>query len=447
MRILVTKMFTQTGWQRLAALLVVGVIGLPLSCTAGFAQESNTDTNNDAVRRELQSIQSSIILSRERAEVMRTEIGEMDGDRARQNAALIAAAQRVKLAEIEVASIEERLAQLITSEIEIRKRLDGADKDVSNILASLQRISKSPPPALIVDPGDALGSARGAMLLATILPQLRNKAGNMGTDLQSLLDVRQTAQGEEETLRINLAVLFEEQLRIATLIEARKRGVVRVNTQLQAEEKQAEELAARANSLGELIDNLSKNIDSVSAAARAASAAVDSSWVNLDEQTILLAFADTKRKQPAVPFAAARGFLATPASGVIINQFGADDGFGGITKGISIVTRADAQVVAPADGWVMYKGPYLNYGQIIILNPGQGYSILLAGLETSSIELGQFVMMGEPVGAMGSRTVGQAVTTSAGVSRPTLYIELREQDTPLNPSNWWASKDNQTQNG
>ena len=132
--------------------------------------------------------------------------------------------------------------------------------------------------------------------------------------------------------------------------------------------------------------------------------------------------------------------MTLPSSGVNVIDYGASDGFGGISQGISIVTRAEAQVVAPADGWVMYKGPYLNYGQIIILNAGQNYTILLAGLATVTVDFGQFVLMGEPVGAMGSRTIGQTVATSAGNSRPTLYIEMRKDNEPVDPTGWWASQ-------
>ena len=119
-----------------------------------------------------------------------------------------------------------------------------------------------------------------------------------------------------------------------------------------------------------------------------------------------------------MPFAAARGHLTMPANGVKVVDYGAGDGFGGISQGISVVTRAEAQVVAPADGWVLYKGAYLNYGQIIILNTGQDYTVLLAGLDKVTVDIGQFVLMGEPVGTMGSRTIGRTVTTSAGVAQP-----------------------------
>jgi septal ring factor EnvC (AmiA/AmiB activator) len=122
-------------------------------------------------------------------------------------------------------------------------------------------------------------------------------------------------------------------------------------------------------------------------------------------------------------------------------DFGANDGRGGIAQGQSIMTRADAQVIAPADGWVLYKGPYLNYGQIVILNTGAGYTALLAGLDTVSADIGQFVQMGAPLGTMGSRTIGRTVTTNAGNAQPTLYIELRQNNEPFDPAGWWANNE------
>jgi septal ring factor EnvC (AmiA/AmiB activator) len=167
----------------------------------------------------------------------------------------------------------------------------------------------------------------------------------------------------------------------------------------------------------------------------------------LEPETIRLALANTDRAEPAVPFAQARGYLTLPSSGVPVIEYGASDGFGGISEGVSIVTRAEATVVAPADGWVLYSGDYLNYGQIVILNAGQDYTMLLAGLAAVSVNVGQFVLMGEPIGTMGSRTIGQTVTTSAGVSRPTLYIEMRKSNEPVDPTGWWASPETPTQSG
>ena len=90
-------------------------------------------------------------------------------------------------------------------------------------------------------------------------------------------------------------------------------------------------------------------------------------------------------------------------NGVRIREFGAPDGLGGTEKGLSISARPGAQVTAPCDGWVVYAGPFRNYGQLLILNAGGGYHVLLAGMDRISVDLGQFVLTGEPVAVMGGR--------------------------------------------
>jgi len=404
---------------------------------AATVPPSTTPPSSASSQADLDAIEASINLSKERSDALKQEIADMEGDRTKQNAALIAAAQRVKLAEIEVADVEERLSDLIVSELEVRGRLDGADSQIANVLAALQRISLNPPPAIIVDPDDALGSARSAILIAAIVPQLRAKADAVTADLKRLTEIKQAALDEQSVLEANYSVLEEEQLRIATLIVARKQGVEVMTGQLQAEEQDAIALAARATSLKELIASLGERMTSVSTAAAASNSEADG--VAMTPDAIQVALANTSRTEPALPFGQAKGYLTLPSNGVNVVEYGAGDGFGGISQGLSVVTRAQAQVVAPADGWVLYKGPYLNYGQIIILNTGQGYTALLAGLDTVSVDIGQFVLMGEPLGTMGSRTIGRTVTTSAGSSQPTLYIELRHDNEPIDPTGWWAA--------
>lgn len=402
----------------------------------------------EAEHQELSEIESSITISQERVAALKKEIEDLQGDRSRQNAALIAAAQRVKLAEAEVAKMEEHMGDLIVAEMEVRGRLDGASGTISGVLAALERISRNPPPALIVDPADALGSARSAILITAIVPQLQAKADELIANLKQLDDIKAAALEEEAQLKANFEVLEEEQLRIATLISARKEGEDRANAELAAQEAEAQALADKASSLKQLIDELQKRAAAVAVAAEAtATANAGGNAPKLDPETIQIALANTERQQPAVPFAQARGYLTIPSSGARVIEYGAGDGYGGISKGLSIVTRAEATVVAPADGWVLYKGNYLNYGQIVILNAGQDYTILLAGLASVSVDIGQFVLMGEPVGTMGSRTIGQTVTTSAGVSRPTLYIEMRQNNEPVDPTGWWATPETPTQSG
>ena len=108
------------------------------------------------------------------------------------------------------------------------------------------------------------------------------------------------------------------------------------------------------------------------------------------------------RTSPAIAFASAKGMLAFPVNGSKIRDFGGSDGAGGVEKGISLATRPGAQVTTPCDGWVVYAGPFRSYGQLLILNAGGGYHVLIAGMERISVNIGQFVLTGEPVATMGT---------------------------------------------
>ncbi len=401
----------------------------------------------DELRR-LEEIESSLTLSNDRVEQLKQEIEDMKGDQAQQSAALIAAAQRVRTAETDVAAIEDRLGELIVQELQVRGRLEGSNATISTVLAALERISRNPPPALIVDPSDALGSARSAILMSAILPDLRAKADALLADLGRLAEIKGQAQEEELNLRANLSILEEEQLRVGTLMAARRQGEQLASTELAAEQQAAQQLAADAAALRARIADLTRQAGAVAEAAQATAAAdAGQSAPRLDRETIRLALANPDRRQPAVPFDQAKGWLTLPSSGVRVVDYGAGDGFGGISQGLSIVTRAEASVVAPADGWVLYTGNYLNYGQIVILNTGQDYTVLLAGLASVSVEAGQFVLMGQQVGSMGSRTIGRTVSTNAGAASPTLYIEMRKNNVPVDPTGWWVETETTTQSG
>jgi septal ring factor EnvC (AmiA/AmiB activator) len=141
---------------------------------------------------------------------------------------------------------------------------------------------------------------------------------------------------------------------------------------------------------------------------------------------------------PAIAFASLRGQLPIPVNGTKLKEFGAPDGNGGNEKGLSIATAGGAQITSPADGWVVYAGPFRSYGQLLILNAGGGYHLLLAGMERISVDLGQFVLAGEPVAVMGS-SAHIASILATGSSQPVLYVEFRKDGVPVDPGPWWAS--------
>ncbi|HQZ13127.1 MAG TPA: hypothetical protein PK286_09600, partial [Devosia sp.] len=228
----------------------------PAAATPGGESTQAAPDTAELEQQRLEELEKSMSISADRVAALKKEIADMQGDRARQNAALIAAAQRVKIAEEQVAAMETRLGDLIVAELEVRGRLESAGGTISGVLAALERISRNPPPALIVDPSDALGSARSAILISAIVPQLQEKADELMADLKQLSDIKAKALEEEAHLKANFAVLEEEQLRIATLISARKEGEDQAVAELGAQEAEAQALAEKASSLKQLIDEL-----------------------------------------------------------------------------------------------------------------------------------------------------------------------------------------------
>jgi len=138
--------------------------------------------------------------------------------------------------------------------------------------------------------------------------------------------------------------------------------------------------------------------------------------------------------------------LPLPVNGVRIREFGTADGFGGNQKGVSIATRTGAQITAPCDGWVVYAGTFRSYGQLLILNAGGGYHVLLAGMERISVDLGQFVLTGEPVAVMGSGSQVSAAAV-AKPKQPVLYVEFRKDGTPIDPGPWWSTNEGEKVRG
>lgn len=155
-----------------------------------------------------------------------------------------------------------------------------------------------------------------------------------------------------------------------------------------------------------------------------------------------LASFSAARLKPAVPFSRAKGLLPLPARGRRIISFG-DKTQVGTAKGAFIETRHEAQVVSMADGWVVYAGEFRSFGQLLIINAGDGYHVLLAGMSQIDVQLGQFVLAGEPVGVMGAAP--KLAATKVQETSPLLYVEIRKGDEAINPDPWWGGKPEKVQ--
>jgi septal ring factor EnvC (AmiA/AmiB activator) len=381
-------------------------------------------------QQELETLRGEQSKAAETEAALKREIEQIGDDRRKLNQALIDTAARLRGAEAKVAATEDRLKSLDADEDNLRKSLDARRALIGEVLAALQRIGRRPPPALIASPEDALQAVRTAMVLGAVLPEMRHDVEALANNLAALVAVRKKIAAERDRLKAQVASLAGERTRMAALIDARQKQQAERESALAAERQRASELAQKADNLKDLIAKLEQGLAPATRAAREAA--------RRDSRPAFAALHDPGRLAPAVAFVSLHGKVPLPVNGIKIKGYGAPDGVGGVEKGISIATRASAEVTAPADGWVVYAGPFRSYGQLLILNAGGGYHILLAGMERISVDLGQFVLTGEPVAVMGNGSHIAAILAT-GSSQPVLYVEFRKDGTPVDPGPWWAA--------
>ena len=399
----------------------------------------------DALKQHDQELDAARARERASAESqakLRREIDTLGDDRRALNQQLIDTAARVRSVEASIAATQARLKPLDDREAALRKSLDERQTAIVEILAALQRVGHQPPPALVVQPEDALQAVRTAIMLGAVVPDMRAQADALAGDLADLVKLRKDIDVGHDHLARDLDTLGREQLRLTVLIDERQKKQTVTEQALDAERARAADLARQVDNLKELIGKLESGLDPATRTAHAEARSIEEDATRPD----LAALKDPGRLAPAVAFASMRGHLHLPVNGAKVRDFGASDGPNGTQRGQSIATHPGAQITSPCDGWVVYAGAFRGYGQLLILNAGGGYHVLLAGMDRISVDLGQFVLTGEPVAVMGG---GSQVSAAAATKskQPVLYVEFRKDGTPIDPGPWWATNEGEKVRG
>jgi septal ring factor EnvC (AmiA/AmiB activator) len=424
-----------------------GLAPLPAAAQVTAPAPQATSVSPEAIKQREQELEAAREQQRKAAELqqkLRADIADIGQDRSKLNQQLIDIAAQVRGVETRIGDAETRLRPLDSREQQIRASLESRRSEIVEVLAALQRAGRRTPPALLVRPEDALQSLRTAMLLGSVVPELRGRAEKLAGDLGELVALRKTIATERDALGLDRDRLKDDQVRLAALVDERQRKQSAFEKDMEAEGARAIVLSKQVDSLQGLIAKLEQDLKS--AAKAAATANLQGSPASPNGKPNLGALKDPARLSPAIAFASAKGLFALPVNGTRIRDFGGSDGAGGVEKGISLASRAGAQVTTPCDGWVVYAGPFRSYGQLLILNAGGGYHVLIAGMERISVNIGQFVLTGEPVATMGS-TSQVASILAATASQPVLYVEFRKDGTPIDPGPWWAANEGEKVRG
>ncbi|KQS87744.1 hypothetical protein ASG68_14030 [Rhizobium sp. Leaf453] len=401
----------------------------------------------DSTRSELEALSKTITLSQERAVELQASIDDLEKTSESLRSAIVTSADKRKALEQEIVDGEEKLTTLRTKEDAVHRSLRARRGVLAEVLAALQRMGRNPPPALLVTPEDALGSVRSAILLGAVVPGIRHETEDLAADLLALSGLRKEITTQKQSLGDDMAARLEEERRMNMLIAEKQKLKQRSATELASERRKAEQLASQATSLEGLIGSIEGQIASVREAAEAARAEEEKRRQMSDaqrEEARELAKSvtpDKNRIAPAYAFSDLQKKLALPVAGSVLRRFGDADGTGHSLQGMMLETSAGALVTAPSDGWIVFAGTFRSYGQMIILNPGDGYHVVLSGLDSVNVQQGQFVVAGEPLGTMGNKRVASAAALALETERPTLYIEFRKDGKPVDSRPWWTAAD------
>ncbi len=422
---------------------VSGAIAQPAPANAPSAKAVNAASGKDemtpeAARKLLDQHQRKLEeIDSEKTAIAR-QVDMMAFERARLKSELIEKAQRIKETERKLSEIEQQLFETAAKEQSQRRIFEERKNELVGILTILQRLSREPPPVFVTEKGDVLSMVRSGIVLASVFKKIEPLARELQHDLKELETLSADLKRKSDQQKTLIAELNRRRLEIEPALAAQREQMQASQARLKLLQEAASKHSAAMQSLGDVIAALDREVARQSTLGDYERELQTAVAVELKPEAKKLAFVQPGRLKPSVPFAQTKGLLPSPAEGILVRNFGDPDSYGGTSQGIAIETRDKAQVTAPCDGWVVYADNLRNYGQVLIINAGGGYHILLAGMDRIQASLGQFVLAGEPIAIMGSRT--NPGETGGMAKKPVLYIEFRKNQKPVDPSPWWSSR-------
>ena len=377
----------------------------------------------DDPRRRLQQLEQDIARDREQSEKMKKRAADLGAEVATVRSHAVAAARAAQDSERTLARLEAEIAALNRAETMVADRLNARRAEVGSAVMALQRLALYPPEAMFAHPVPPSDVVRGAILLRAAVTEIERRAAEVRADLDEVR-ASQTEAARVLARHAQAAAKLAQERGALDETLARRSALAReTSAEAKALERRLAQLAAEARGLNELMARL--EIEQ----ARGRGSAAQAPRIDARAPTPRSGAPAVPLSPSTTPFVRARGQLPMPVVGQVVIRYGQAVATGLTHKGLTLETQAGATVVAPFAGSVVFADVFRGYGQLLILDHGDGYHTLLAGLTRIDGVPGLWVETGEPVGVMGPGDKG----------RPRLYVEIRRGGQPFDPLPWLAA--------
>ncbi|MFT3723210.1 MAG: peptidoglycan DD-metalloendopeptidase family protein [Hyphomonadaceae bacterium] len=345
------------------------------------------------------------------------DLSEIDTD-------LIAAASDSTAREEAAYAAEEQL-MILADETETASTALSADQAaLDDLLAALMTFGSRKPPALATSPEDSAAAVRAAILMSDAAPALSQRAAELKQQIDTLNRLAAETRMQQTNLASATGALSARREEINALAAEKRRALAALAAETDAARAESKRLADEAQTLRDLLDKLAKAAPAKPSVKPPAGKPAAKPSTTKPSTTLGKPPAAVAAKPPA-----AAGPPVQPAVGTRLHRFGQTID-GAKQEGLTLATRAAAQVVAPLDARVQYSGVFRSYGQMVILDVGNDVLVVVAGLDALYPEAGQWVLAGEPIGRMADRKSPS----------PELYLEVRRKGQPVDPEKWLGQR-------
>lgn len=404
---------------------------LCFSClNAAAAAETAPQTSTPS----LKDVERDLGAAREREKNLAAQAAEQVRAIETLRAQLESAAAATQDSEDQLSKVETTLTALDEQQLAKSAELEKRRAELARLLSALTQMARNPPAALMLMPTSPVDTVRTAHLLGDVVPPIQAQAKAVAHDLDELRDLRTRVAAERTALTAATQRLADDHKRLQRLVAARA-SVYQQTSAAHAEA--AEQVATLGRQAADLRD-LMRRLDEQHAAAPPRPP--QSKAGDLQARVTDGLAAHLRHLGPA------EGQMLMPARGKVLLGYGESADGGAPQRGLTIETRPGAAVVAPFDGKIVFAGPFRGYGRILIIEHGEAYHTLLAGLGRIDVAVGQVVAMGEPIATANSPDTAGPTDASApadiyskGATGPVLYVELRRHGQPINPLPWLAT--------